>query len=295
MATTPERLPVFVKGGVTKFTELEDTPKSYTGQAGKALAVKATEDGLEFKTAPPPGLHASTHEEGGSDAINPSNIGANWNKLVNKPSTFPPSPHASSHQVGGSDQLSHSSLAGLDADDHTQYLNTTRHDTTNRHPLGTVVPHDSFLGLTDTPTSYTGQAGKSVRVNSAENTLEFWDNTIASITFIIDGGGSTITTGQKGHLEIPFDCEIESVTLLADQTGSIVIDIWKDTYANFPPTADDSICGGNKPTLSNAQKYQDSTLNGWTKTINAGDILAFNVDSASTITRLTIALKVKKT
>jgi hypothetical protein len=81
---------------------------------------------------------------------------------------------------------------------------------------------------------------------------------------------------------------------LADQVGSIVIDIWKDTYDNFPPTSVDSICGGNKPTISNAQKYQDSTLNGWTKTINAGDILAFNVDSASTITRLTISLKVKK-
>jgi len=28
--------------------------------------------------------------------------------------------------------------------------------------------------------------------------------TEASLTFIIDGGGSAITTGQKGHLEIPF-------------------------------------------------------------------------------------------
>jgi len=117
----------------------------------------------------------------------------------------------------------------------------------------------------------------------------------ASITFIIDGGGSAITTGQKGHLEIPFKCEIERVTLLADQSGSIKIDIWKDTYENFPPTDADSICGGNEPEISAAQKYQDATLSGWTKTINAGDILAFNVDSAATITRVTIALKVKKT
>jgi hypothetical protein len=288
-------MPSGTSAGVSKFIKLKDAPSSYTGQRGKTLGVKATEDGLEFITAPPPGSHASTHEEGGSDAINPSNIGANWNKLVNKPSTFPPSPHASTHAAGGSDQLSHSSLAGLDVDDHTQYLNTTRHDTTDRHPLGTVVPHDSFLGLTDTPTSYTGQAGKSSRVNSAENGLEFWDNTIAAIAFIIDGGGSAITTGQKGHLEIPFKCEIERVTLLADQVGSVVIDIWKDTYANFPPTSADSICGSAKPTLSSAQKYQDSTLTGWTKTINAGDILAFNVDSAATVTRVTLALKVKKT
>jgi hypothetical protein len=117
---------------------------------------------------------------------------------------------------------------------------------------------------------------------------------IGAIAFIIDGGGSAITTGQKGHLEIPFKCEIQQVTLLADQTGSIVIDIWKDTYANFPPTSADSICGSAKPTISSAQKYQDATLTGWTKTINAGDILAFNVDSAATITRVTLALKIKK-
>jgi len=116
---------------------------------------------------------------------------------------------------------------------------------------------------------------------------------IRDLTFIIDGGGSAITTGQKGHLEIPFKCEIQQVTLLADQSGSIVIDIWKDTYANFPPTVADTITASAKPTLSSAQKYQNSTLTGWTKTINAGDILAFNVDSASTLTRVTISLKVK--
>lgn len=35
-------------GGVTKFTELTDTPASYTGQASKVVAVKVDESGLEF-------------------------------------------------------------------------------------------------------------------------------------------------------------------------------------------------------------------------------------------------------
>jgi len=35
-----------------------------------------------------------------------------------------------------------SELDGLGDDDHTQYLNTARHDVTARHPLGTVVPTD---------------------------------------------------------------------------------------------------------------------------------------------------------
>jgi len=116
----------------------------------------------------------------------------------------------------------------------------------------------------------------------------------ASLTFIIDGGGSAITTGQKGHLEIPFACTITQVTMLADASGSIVVDIWKDTYANFPPTDADSITASAPPTISSAQKSQDSTLTGWTKAISAGDILAFNVDSCSTITRVTISLKVER-
>ncbi len=119
-------------------------------------------------------------------------------------------------------------------------------------------------------------------------------NTVSSIAFIIDGGGSAITIGEKGHLEIPFTCTIQQVTLLADQAGSIVVDIWKDTYANFPPTVADSICASAKPTISAAQKSQDSTLTGWTKTISAGDILAFNVDSVATVTRVVVNLRVLK-
>ena len=120
------------------------------------------------------------------------------------------------------------------------------------------------------------------------------ESKVVDIAFIIDGGGSAITTGEKGHLEIPFACTILRVTTLADQSGSIVVDIWKDTYANFPPTDADSITASAPPTISSAQKAQDSTLTGWTKSITAGDILAFNVDSCTTITRVTISLKVAK-
>lgn len=118
---------------------------------------------------------------------------------------------------------------------------------------------------------------------------------ILTITFIIDGGGSAITTGQKGHLEIPFACTINRVTMLADREGSIKVDIWKDDYAAFPPADGDTICGGNEPEISTGIKDQDSTLTAWTTAITAGDILAFNVDSITDIQRVTISLKVTKT
>lgn len=118
---------------------------------------------------------------------------------------------------------------------------------------------------------------------------------LIAVPFLIDGGGSAITTGIKGDTMIPFACTINSVTMLADQTGSVVVDIWKDTYANFPPTDADSITASAVPTISSAVKSQDATLTGWTTSVAAGDILRFNVDSASTITRVTIILQVTRT
>ena len=119
-------------------------------------------------------------------------------------------------------------------------------------------------------------------------------NLLSAVEFIIDGGGAVITTGQKGHVRLPFVGSIVSMSLVADQSGSIVIDIWKDKYANFPPTNADSITASAPPTLSSAQATLDSALAGWTKTFDYGDFLAFNVDSCSTIKRVTLTLVVRR-
>jgi hypothetical protein len=130
---------------------------------------------------------------------------------------------------------------------------------------------------------------------AAVSTLGLDNTKIATLTYVIDGGGSTITTGLKGFLEVPFACTITRATLLADQSGSIVVDVWKDTYANFPPTNADSIAASAKPTITTAVKSQDATLTGWTTAIGAGDVLAFNVDSVTSIQRATLSLRVTKT
>jgi hypothetical protein len=122
-------------------------------------------------------------------------------------------------------------------------------------------------------------------------------NTIVNGSFgiTIDGGGSAITTGVKGYITIPYNCTITGWDILADVSGSIVVDVWKDTYANFPPTSGDTIAGSEKPTLSSAVKNQDNSLSTWTTSVSSGDIIAFNVDSASTLTRVNLTIKVLKT
>lgn len=116
-----------------------------------------------------------------------------------------------------------------------------------------------------------------------------------AIAIEIGNGDSVITTGVKGDIEIPFAMTITGWTLVADVSGSIVIDVWKDTYANFPPTVADTIAGSEKPTLSSAAKNQDLSLSTWTTSIAAGDILRFNVDSITTCKKITLVLRGVKT
>ncbi|MEO1169921.1 MAG: hypothetical protein AAFW97_14545 [Pseudomonadota bacterium] len=118
---------------------------------------------------------------------------------------------------------------------------------------------------------------------------------VSEIVAVFDGGGAAIAADSQVDVPVGFDCTIEEVRILADQTGSIVVDIWKDTYANFPPTNADSITASAVPTISSGTKDSDATLTGWTTSISAGDTLRFNVDSATTIERATISLKVRKT
>jgi len=120
------------------------------------------------------------------------------------------------------------------------------------------------------------------------------DYSSVGLIFLADGGGVTLLAGVKGYLQIPFDCTITGWSLLADTIGSCVVDIWKDAYANFPPTLADSITAAAKPTISASDKGTSTTLTSWTTSISAGDVLAFNVDSATNITKLTITLNVSR-
>lgn len=148
-------------------------------------------------------------------------------------------------------------------------------------------------------TDYLAPAAIGVTVQAYDATIvnaaAIANTKLDAIEFVIDGGGATITTGVKGYLEIPYACTITRSTLLADQSGSIVVDIFKDSYANYPPVVGDKITASAPPTISAATKAQDSTLTGWTTSIAAGDILAFNVNSITTCQRVTISLRVTKT
>jgi hypothetical protein len=110
-----------------------------------------------------------------------------------------------------------------------------------------------------------------------------------------DGGLSAVSTGVKATVEVPYACVITRAAVLADVSGSIVLDVWRAPYASTPPVIGGSIVASAPPTLTSAVRSQDSALIGWTTALAAGDWLSVNVVSAASVRRVTLSLTVRKT
>jgi|GEM_PF-7083278 len=108
------------------------------------------------------------------------------------------------------------------------------------------------------------------------------------VAITVDGGGVVLTTGNKAYLRILRAGTIIGWTILADQSGSIAFDIFKSTFAGYPPAA--SIVAAAPPTLVTTDHGESSTLTGWTISVAAGDVLGFSITSVTTIQRVTLQL-----
>lgn len=116
-----------------------------------------------------------------------------------------------------------------------------------------------------------------------------------NISLLKDNAGNVLSTGIIGSYRVPVACTLTGWTLLADQSGSIVIDVWRDTLANYPPTNADSITNSHEMAISTATKAEDTDISDWTDvTLDAGDVLFFNIDSVTSITRIAIMLTAKR-
>jgi len=112
----------------------------------------------------------------------------------------------------------------------------------------------------------------------------------AGAGYLIDGGGATITTGVKGDLPpMPFAGSITGYAILADQSGSLTVQLWKDTMANYPPVVGDLVL-----TMTLTSNTRVPTSGAYTAVtaipFAVGDVLRVNVSSATTVQRATIGL-----
>ena len=116
-----------------------------------------------------------------------------------------------------------------------------------------------------------------------------------ALTFILNGQGQTIATGVHGDLSPEYGGQITRARALADQVGSMAVDVWVAPFADYAPTNVDSITASAPITISSNDCSDDTTLTGWTTTFSAFDTFRFNVDSCSAITRCTLILYVLRT
>lgn len=149
----------------------------------------------------------------------------------------------------------------------------------------TVAAALATLGITPTG----GLSTNGTNLDMTANQKAF------AIEYCIDGGGSAITVGTKFGVMMTFAGTISSWDIGLDQSGSIVIDIWKVAKASYPPTVTNSITASAKPTVTAAVDANSSTLTGWTTSFAAGDWLWFHVDSITTAQFATIVLSGPKT
>jgi hypothetical protein len=111
------------------------------------------------------------------------------------------------------------------------------------------------------------------------------------ITVTIDNGAVAITPGVKCNFKLPYNFTVSKVTAVAetvsgDGVGDITIDVWKSTFAAFPPTAGNSVTGATPIRITNSNKSQDASLVDWNKAWLVDEMLRFNVVSCVDIKRV---------
>jgi hypothetical protein len=116
----------------------------------------------------------------------------------------------------------------------------------------------------------------------------------SALIFTVSGFGSEIADGIKGDLLVPFAHTITDYTILSPQSGSIQIDLWRDTYANFPPTDADSITASAPVAIDSSDHARDTTLTGWDTAGAAGDIYRLTVDSCTSLQHITLVLTIER-
>jgi hypothetical protein len=122
-----------------------------------------------------------------------------------------------------------------------------------------------------------------------------------AILVVLGDGVTALQAGTMVDVVIPFSLRLTDWILLSTVSGSVSVDIYKDTYANFPPTAIDSITETSPPTITSGIKAQGTVpgpvtvggfppAGGWNRDLVAGDILRFNVESAGGVYQVSLLL-----
>lgn len=111
------------------------------------------------------------------------------------------------------------------------------------------------------------------------------------------GVGAIVTPTNLVSVPIFIKCSLNQVMILgtcgaAGGVGSCTIDIWKTSAGGLGVvTSAATIAGGTLPNIIGANSYDNSTLTGWTKNFQKGDILVFSLNTSTNFTSIGIWLR----
>jgi hypothetical protein len=137
-----------------------------------------------------------------------------------------------------------------------------------------------------------------VDASGASESCTALPSTAGGICFHFGDGTNVITTGEKksARREVKRGGTITGWTILSldDTSGAITVDVWMDSYANYPPTvADTMVNAGTKPSIAaSGTKNTSTTLTSWDTAFSAGDVFSVNVDSVTSFKDVEICLDV---
>lgn len=122
-------------------------------------------------------------------------------------------------------------------------------------PIQALV-HDENVSL---PGLGALQVGEADRFDSLRDKVGF--------TFVMDGSGANISTGQHGYIQFPFPMRFTSVDLLANAVGNVTVAVTKTTYATWgtPVSVGSlSIASANKNTYDLDSAWEVAEGDQWT-------------------------------
>jgi hypothetical protein len=134
----------------------------------------------------------------------------------------------------------------------------------------------------------------TITINGASVALGGTQRDTISLGVIFDGGGSVIDTGVTYYIRVPESCTINKATMLSDVSTTSTVQVWVDTYANYPPVLADKIYNATPPTVTAALKSEDATLSGWSTSLPQGSVVAFHLSSNNNAKIITIQLDAVK-
>ena len=136
----------------------------------------------------------------------------------------------------------------------------------------------------------TGHAGEYLTTDGSTFAWEAASTNPLSLSREIRKDFHSVSAGDELYAYVSGPLSLTGVSLLAKQSGDLVVDVRRTPIGSFPATGGDSICAAAKPTLATAQTYLDTTLTGWSTSSIEGDTLTIHVDSVTTVTDFEITL-----